>query len=145
MSDDAQPKLPLTPGPHDEPVLVHDAASQEDADVVQATLQAAGIPAFQLNPGLSAGAGTIGESVSDTWRNPIYVPAEYVEQAREVLDAPSPSDEELIAAEESDPTTLEEAEAGMRYAAPVSSAGHTAADEAASSTAEEAADSNRGE
>jgi hypothetical protein len=101
---------------HDEPVLIFDAATEEEAEVVRATLTAAGIPATLLNSSLNAGAALIGEGVGDTWRNGIFVSPSNVEAARAILNAPSLSDADLIAAEEADPTTLAEAEAEIKYA-----------------------------
>jgi hypothetical protein len=100
---------------HDEPVLVFDAATEEEADVVRATLTAAGIPATLLNSSLNAGAA-FAEGVGDTWRNGVFVSPSNVEAARAVLNAPALSEVDLIAAEEADPTTLAEAEAQIKDA-----------------------------
>jgi hypothetical protein len=116
MSGDTQPQ-PQTSSDqeqHGEPVLIRTVSSQEEADVLQATLEAVGIPGIQLNPG-SSGAGTLSESVGDTWTNAIYVPAQLAEQARAALDM-EPTEAELVSEFEADPRTLEEAEAEVQPA-----------------------------
>lgn len=104
-----------TPASHAEPILIFDAPTEEEAEVVRATLEAAGIHAFLQNPNPSAGAGMLAETVGDTWSNGVFVAASDVEAARAILNAPPPSDAELTAEEESDPTTLEEAEARIKH------------------------------
>ena len=101
---------------HSDPVLIYDAPTEEEAEVVAATLQAAGIAAVLQNPNLSAGAGMFAEQVGDTWRNGVFVPSSQVDEARAILNAPAPSEAELIAEEEADPTTTEEAEARIKDA-----------------------------
>jgi len=92
-------------------VLVYNAASEEEAEVVRATLEAAGIPATIQTPNFHAGTSLLTETVGgDSWSGGIYVPASLVESARALLNTPPPTEAELTAAEEADPTTLEEAE-----------------------------------
>lgn len=112
----AAPERSMSATPHEEPVLVFDAASVEEAEVVRATLEAAGIPARLENPDSMAGAGTIGETVGNTWSNGVFVMPSHLEAARAILNTPSPTDEELGDESEADPTTLEEAEARIKNA-----------------------------
>lgn len=103
-------------GPLDnrEPVLLFNAASEEEADVVRATLEAAGIKATLTNAHLNSGAGMLAETVGNTPFNGVYVSQSDLEAARAVLAAPPPTDEELEAEEAADPTTLEDAEERVR-------------------------------
>jgi len=97
-------------------VLVYEAATTEESDMIRATLAAAGIPTFQ--PGGSANPyfGAIDANVDSVWMHHLYVAPSNAEAARALLSAASPTEEELIAEEEADPTTLEEAEARVRNA-----------------------------
>ncbi|HEV2471729.1 MAG TPA: hypothetical protein VGS41_03630 [Chthonomonadales bacterium] len=95
----------------EEPVLLLNAASEEEAEVVCATLQAAGINATLSNPSPNAGIGIVAETVGNTWFNGVYVAGRDVEPARAVLNAPETTEADLTAEEEADPTTLEGAEA----------------------------------
>ncbi|MDE2126299.1 MAG: hypothetical protein KGJ62_06900 [Armatimonadetes bacterium] len=99
-----------------EPVAVWEAASEEEAEVVTATLQAAGIPAELERPEPTAGMGTVGEGVAAVWRNRVFVAPEQAEAARAVLSAIPFTTAELTAEEEADPETLEHAEARVHDA-----------------------------
>ena len=115
MVDSINPDVPgsggLQPaGPGGELVAVWEAASEEEAEVVLATLVAAGIFAELERPEPTAGMGTVGEGVSAVWRNRVFVADEQVEAARAVLNASPFTTEELTAEEEADPETLEHAE-----------------------------------
>ena len=101
---------------HGEPVLVLDAGSQEEADIAVATLTSAGIHAFLFNPNPSAGAGRMSEPIPNTWANGVFVAPEDAEAANAILNADAPTEEELTAEEEADPTTLAEAEAAVKNA-----------------------------
>ncbi len=108
---------PGAPSAHAEPVLVFRAASNEEAEVVRATLEAAGIPATLQLPNVSAGTGLLTETVGgDTWSEGIYVSPSNVEAALAILNTPPPSEAELTAEEEADPTRLEDAEAQIKNA-----------------------------
>lgn len=111
----AATRAPGVPDTHEEPVLVYRAATDEEAEVVRATLEAAGIPAILQLPNVSAGAGLLTETVGgDTWSEGIYVAPSNIEAARAILNAPPPSEAELAAEAEADPTSLEEAEARVK-------------------------------
>lgn len=99
-----------------EPVLVYEASTTEEFEVVRATLEAAGIPAYLKSQTVNPFFGAIDEFVDTLWHNGIYVSSANVEAAQTLLNAPPPSDEELIAQEEADPTTLEEAEERVKHA-----------------------------
>ena len=99
-----------------EPVLVYEASTTEEFEVVRATMEAAGIPAFLKSQTVNPFFGAIDEFVDTLWHNGIYVSPANVEAAQTLLNAPPPSDEELIAQEEADPTTLEEAEERVKKA-----------------------------
>lgn len=108
---------PASADTHEEPVLVYQPTTEEEADVVRATLEAAGIPAIQQLPNVHAGFGIVTETVGgDTWSDGIYVAPSNVEAARAILNAPPLTEAELIAAAEADPTTLEQAEENARNA-----------------------------
>ncbi len=99
-----------------EPVLVYETSTTEEFEVVRATLEAAGIPAFLKSQTVNPFFGAIDEFVDNLWHNGIYVSPANVEAAQTLLNAPSPSEEELIAEEEADPTTLAEAEERVKHA-----------------------------
>lgn len=95
-------------------VLVMNAETDEEAEVVRATLEAAGIPAFLQMPNPSAGTALLSETVGDTWASGVYVAPADFEAARAILSAPPPSEDELTAEQEADSTTLAEAEARVK-------------------------------
>jgi hypothetical protein len=98
------------------PVLIFQAATNEEAEVVHATLEAAGIAAIlQSNP-INPYMGGMDVAMRDTSAMGIFVAPSQAEAARAVLSAPAPSEEELAAEAEADPKTLEEAEAEVRDA-----------------------------
>lgn len=102
---------------HEEPILVYQPATEEEADVVRATLEAAGIPAILQAPNVNAGLGILTETVGGSaWSDGIYVAPSNIEAARAILNAPTLTEAELIAAAEADPITLEEAEKNARNA-----------------------------
>lgn len=100
--------------PHAEPVLIYDAASAEEADVVRATLAAAGIRVFQPGDTADPYFGAIDANVDSVWMHHLYVAPSDAEAARAVLSASAPTEEELAAEAAADPTTLEEAEARVQ-------------------------------
>ncbi len=99
-----------------EPVLVYEASNTEEFEVVRASLEAAGIPAFLKSQTVNPVFGAIDEFVDTLWHNGIYVSPANVEAAQTLINAPALSDEELIALEEGDPTTLAEAEERVKHA-----------------------------
>ena len=101
---------------YEQPVLVFSPKTQEEADIVRATLEAEGIPAFLRNPNTQAGMSIVAENVDTNWVNGIYVSTSYAEAAQALLNAPMPTEAELTAEEEADPTTLAEAEAAVKDA-----------------------------
>lgn len=96
-------------------VLVYDAPDLEAAQVVHATLEAAGIPALLANPDLGPAEGLL-PHLGLGWSHGVFVTPSHAEAARAILNAPAMTEEELVAAEEADPMTLEEAEARVRDA-----------------------------
>lgn len=115
--DVAAAKAPLASEPgHEAPVLVFQAASNEEAEVVRATLEAAGVPAYLHHTSADIVMGATDDLLGEAWVNGVFVAASNVEAARTLLNAPMPTEAELIAAEESDPTTLAEAEAKAKNA-----------------------------
>ena len=102
--------------PHADPVLIYEATTGEEADTIRATLAAAGIRTYQPGNTANPYLGAIDSNVDSVWMHHLYVAPSNVEAARALLSASSPTEEELIAEEEADPTTLEEAEARARKA-----------------------------
>lgn len=96
-------------------VVVYHATDLEDAKVVCATLEAAGIPTALENPDPGPASGML-PHLGISWMHDVYVSASNVEAARAILNAPPPTEEELIAEEEADMMTLEEAEARVKHA-----------------------------
>lgn len=102
-------------------VLVANAPDQQTAEIIVATLEAAGIPAFFLHDDTGA-VFMIGPAEGMlppyglNWNLDIAVPADREQEALALLQAAGPTEEELIAEEEADPTTLEEAERRVREA-----------------------------
>jgi hypothetical protein len=94
-----------------EPVLVYDAPTGEEAEVVRATLEASGIPAILGSATVNSVVGALDPLVDTEWTHGVFVSPSNLEAARAILNAASPSEEELAAEEEADPTTLAEAEA----------------------------------
>jgi hypothetical protein len=102
--------------PHADPVLIYEASTGEEAEMIRATLAAAGIPTFQPGDTANPYFGAIDANVDSVWMHHLYVAPSNVEAARALLNTSAPTEEELIAEEEADPTTLEEAEARARNA-----------------------------
>ncbi len=98
------------------PVLIFNAASNEEAEVVRATLEAAGIAATTQGMVINPYFGAMDAPMRDAAAMGIYVPPSQVEAAKAVLTMPPPTEEELAAEEEADPKTLEQAEAEVRNA-----------------------------
>ena len=96
---------------HDAPVLIFQAATNEEVEVVRATLEASGITAILKTQTVHPYMGAIDATVGSMWQHGIYVSPSDAEAARAILNAPAPTEEELTAEEEADPTTLAEAEA----------------------------------
>ncbi|MCW3101134.1 MAG: putative prokaryotic signal transducing protein [Chthonomonadaceae bacterium] len=102
--------------PHADPVLIYEASTGEEAEMIRATLAAAGIPTFQPGDTANPYFGAIDANVDSVWMHHLYVAPSNVEAARALLNTSAPTEEELIAEAEADPTTLEEAEARARNA-----------------------------
>lgn len=97
----------------DDLILVYDAPDLQSGEIVRATLEAAGIHAVIQNARLGPGDGEM-TFLGMAWGHSVYVASADVEAAREVLNTPQMSEEELAAQEEADPMTLEEAEARVK-------------------------------
>ncbi len=98
------------------PVLIFKAATNEEAEVVRATLEAAGIAATLQGNVINPYFGAMDAPMRDAAAMGIFVVPSQVEAARAVLTMPPPTEEELAAEEEADPKTLEQAEAEVRNA-----------------------------
>ncbi len=98
---------------NEEMVLVYDAPDQVTAEVICATLEAAGITAVIPHTTIGPGSGLL-PHLGLAWSRSVTVPASQVEAAQAILQAHFPSDAELTAEEEADSLTLEEAEARVR-------------------------------
>lgn len=83
------------------PVVVFRASSTEEAEVVRATLEAAGIPAALQAASLSAVFGAMEPAMSDAEALAVYVAPSQADAALQILSAPPPSDEELAQEAES--------------------------------------------
>lgn|GEM_PF-1880763 len=119
LSDDnpdvaAAAAIPEGAASQEEPVLVFDAPTGEEAEVVRATLEAAGIPAILGSPTVNPVVGALDPMVDTEWTHGVFVSPSNLEAARAILNAASPTEEELAAEEEEDPTTLAEAEARIK-------------------------------
>jgi hypothetical protein len=108
--------VPAANDSHADPVLIYEAATSEEAEMIRATLAAAGIPTFQPGDTVNPYFGAIDANVDSVWMHHLYVAPSNVEAARALLGASEPTEAELIAEEEADPTTLAEAEARVRNA-----------------------------
>jgi hypothetical protein len=100
--------------PREEAVLVFDAASHDEAQIVKATLESAGIPAFLNRPAQDPYFGAKEDPIENVTSNGVYVAPSNLEAARAVLNTPM-TEAELVAAEEADPTTLAEAERQVKH------------------------------
>lgn len=96
-----------------DPVLVVVVSSHEESEVVCATLAAAGIPALVQSPTSRDGL-PLYEMEPTVYG--IFVSPSDLEAARALVFAPEPTEEDLAAEEEADPTTLEQAEARLKDA-----------------------------
>jgi len=97
----------------EEMVSIYDAPDQFTAELICATLEAAGIEA--TIPHLTIGpASGLFPHLGLGWSREVSVPASQVEAARAVLQAELPPEAELIAEQEVDTLTLEEAEERIR-------------------------------
>jgi hypothetical protein len=76
-------------------VLVFQAASNEEAEVVSATLNASGIKAVLLSATVNPVLGGLDSPMRDTAGLGIYVMPEDLEAARALLASEPPTDEEL--------------------------------------------------
>lgn len=99
-----------------EPVLVFSASNNEEADVVRATLASSGIPALLRTASVTTVMGAVDAVTRDTNDLGIYVAPSNAEAARALLNSPSPTEAELTAEVDADPTTLAQAEARVKHA-----------------------------
>jgi hypothetical protein len=93
----------LTPGGASEPVVALHASTSAEARVAEATLEAEGIPAFVVSGDRALADGEFvlseGGYVSDELGDlDVVVPPDMAEAARQVLSAPSPTEQELAEA-----------------------------------------------
>ena len=105
--------LPQEDHTPEEMVMVYDAPDQESAAIVCATLQAAGIEAILQHQNVGPASGLM-PYLGLAWGRGVAVPASQVEAAQALLQSQEPTEAELIAEEEADPLTLEEAEARVK-------------------------------
>jgi hypothetical protein len=96
-------------------VFVANAPDQQTAEMIVATLEAAGIEAILQHESIGPAEGLMPYLGLD-WNRGVAVPVEQEAEARAILEASAPTEEELIAEEAEDPVTLEEAEARVRNA-----------------------------
>ena len=94
---------------HTEPVLIASPQSQEEARVIVATLDAEGITATLNEPAPNVNNETFGE----LGLSGVYVSASDAEAAQAILNAESPTEDEL-SDEAMEGETLEEAEARVK-------------------------------
>ena len=94
-------------------VLVYDAPDQTTAELVCATLQAAGMRAVVQNQYAGPAAGML-PYLGLAYSRGVLVPASEAEAARALLAAQEPTEEEFEAEVEADTMTLEEAEAHVK-------------------------------
>jgi hypothetical protein len=100
----------------EELVLVAEAPTSEEGEVMRVTLEAAGIPCFLQSTTASSFSEGIDANVGRLWSHGVFVAPSNVEAARAILSASPLTEEELAAEEAADPTTLEEAEARVKDA-----------------------------
>lgn len=112
LSLDGEPALETAE--HGEPEQVYSAATNEEAEVIRATLEAAGIPAFLRFATSNPVLGAVDDRLGENWMNGVMVAPSDAEAARAVLSAVSPSEAELADEAAQDPMTLEQAEANVR-------------------------------
>jgi Putative prokaryotic signal transducing protein len=98
---------------HEDLVLIFDAPDQTTAEVVCATLQAAGIHAILQNENQGPASGMLPYMGLADARG-VLVAREDAEAATALLQAQEPTEEELTAEVDADPTSLEEAEARVK-------------------------------
>ncbi len=97
----------------EEMILIYEAPNQTTAELVCATLKAAGIEAAVPHETLGPAAGML-PHFGWAWSRGVAVPVSQEEAARAILQAAMPTEAELTAEEEADDLTLEEAEARVR-------------------------------
>lgn len=94
-------------------VLVFDAPDQATAELVCATLQAAGIHAVLQNQHSGPASGWLNYLGANYGRG-VLVPHSQADAARSLLVEQAPTEEEIAAAAAADTTTTEEAEENLR-------------------------------
>ena len=85
---------------HEQPVVIFEARSATEAQVVEATLEAEGIQAFVQS--ISSPAPNVGVMGDDVPELEVLVSPSDADRAREILSQPPVAEEELAAAAESD-------------------------------------------
>jgi len=113
MSDNIPTEVSAATNLPEEMVLIYDAPDQTTAELVCATLEASGITAVVAHTTEGQASGIL-PYLGLGWSRSVSVPASQVEEAHAVLQANMLPEAELIAEEEADPMTLEEAEARVR-------------------------------
>ncbi len=117
MSDETESgNGPILRNDDDAPVLIFVPGTNEEAEVVRATLEAAGIRATFQSGTINPYFGALDTPMRDAAGMGIFVAPSQVEAARLLLSEEAPTEEELAAEEAADPKTLEEAEAEVRNA-----------------------------
>ena len=108
---DLNPELrePIVGTAHNEPVLIASPQSQEEAEVIRATLDAEGIVATLQVPAPNVNNETFGE----LGLTGVYVAASDAEAAQAILNQTPPTEDEL-SDEALEGETLEEAEARVK-------------------------------
>ena len=94
---------------------IANAPDQQTAEMIVATLEAAGIPALLQHDTIGPAEGLL-PHLGLAWNRGVAVPADREQEALALLQSIEASEDELVAEEEDDPTTLEEAEARVRNA-----------------------------
>jgi hypothetical protein len=95
---------------HSEPVLIFQASTQEELEIVRATIEASGIRAFLDQKSPDPIVGALDPSVGPAWRRGVYVHEADADAARALVNDLPITESELDAEEQADPTTLLEAE-----------------------------------
>jgi hypothetical protein len=89
---------------------VFQASTQEELEIVRATIEAAGIRAFLNQAAPDPVVGALDPSVGPAWRRGVYVHPSDADDARALINDIPITEAELDAEEQADPTTLLEAE-----------------------------------
>jgi hypothetical protein len=110
VGEDSETNSSALQSVHSDPVLIFQASTQEELEVVRATIEAAGIHAFLDQSSSDPVVGALDPSIDSGWRRGVYVRAADADAARALVDDMPITEAELDAEEQADPTTLLEAE-----------------------------------